>query len=343
MIFANPAQSSGGQKIANGSLALGPTPKDTGGSVIRLFNRMREFSNDYPCDWVCPFNEDGAPNAAWSVAQMNTLFALLPRNVNGAKVVGSCVWGIPAAIRILEETAIGDMISVATTHNLGFNHSRWPEFAALASSYGLEYWDSEANNYDRFGVGTRVDVAIDAGCSGLVLYDAWRTVDLNTGQLTDGGYALKDKFIQYHILRNVGHNTNARPYRVDEGSLVVNAPWSWKGAYTQWEIVPTGPNTVRFRHRISGNYIRAAGTTNWSNVDTVASVTDANAEFLEWKIAHAASGEVYLISSASGKKLRCRNGNKMNSSGEYDSRVNIVPSHWRGDWVRWRIFEAPEN
>ena len=129
LIFANPAQSSGGHRIACGVLGGDRYPvKDDPVATQTLINRIKDFAVEYPCKWINAFNEDGQAGAVWSADQMNTIYSSLYGNLNGAEQVGPGVWGIPASIQVLENTDISDYITVATTHNLGFNHGRWSDF-----------------------------------------------------------------------------------------------------------------------------------------------------------------------------------------------------------------------
>ena len=141
-IYANPAQSSGANKIACGTLTDRCTTNSIDQRTNTLIDRIKDFADEYEVDWIGPFNEDGAPGADWTAAQIDNIFSSLDGDVNGAELIGPDVWGIPASISVLNETEIEDHISVAGTHNLGFHHSSWPTFQALAILSGLPVWDT---------------------------------------------------------------------------------------------------------------------------------------------------------------------------------------------------------
>ncbi len=186
LIFANPAQSSGGQRIANGILdGTIMSVKDDTTATNKLINRVKNFAQEYKCTWINPFNEDGAPDAAWSTNQMNTIYSSLFNNLNGAVLIGPCVWGIPASIKVLNNTNISNYITVASTHNLGFNHSSWSTFISAAEEKNLPVWDSEVNHYDKYGTGTRLEAALENKVDGLVLYNSWNTISLTDGSIND--------------------------------------------------------------------------------------------------------------------------------------------------------------
>ncbi|GAF01635.1 galactose-binding domain-containing protein [Saccharicrinis fermentans] len=188
LIFANPAQSSGGHRIANGILNGDMVSVlDDEEATNTLINRIKDFAAEYPCKWINPFNEDGRPDVAWSTAQMNTIYASLYNNVNGAELIGPCVWGIPASIDVFNNTDISDYITVAATHNLGFNHSSWPTFIAAAEAKNLPVWDSEVNHNDAKGNGTRLEKALEYEVDGLVLYNIWNTISLTDGSISTAG------------------------------------------------------------------------------------------------------------------------------------------------------------
>ncbi|MGQ1784467.1 galactose-binding domain-containing protein [Saccharicrinis sp. GN24d3] len=187
-IFANPAQSSGGHRIANGILNGDLTSVLNDATATNtLINRIKDFAAEYPCKWINPFNEDGRPDAAWSTSQMNTIYASLYNNVNGAELIGPCVWGIPASIDVFNNTTISNYITVAATHNLGFNHSSWPSFISAADAKNLPVWDSEVNHNDAKGNGTRLEKALQYEVDGLVLYNIWNTVSLTDGSINRAG------------------------------------------------------------------------------------------------------------------------------------------------------------
>jgi hypothetical protein len=196
-IFANPAQGGGGKRVANNMLngnganeGEEVSVKNVQAATDELVNRVIEFSNEYPdCKWINPFNEDGrATNSTWSVSQINEVYQrLYAHGLNGAELIGPCTWGLPAGIDMLQNTNIADYITVATTHNLGFNHNQWSTFIALADAEKLPVWDSEVNHNDLYGTGTRLEKAIENKVDGLVLYNSWNTVSLTTGSVNATG------------------------------------------------------------------------------------------------------------------------------------------------------------
>ena len=49
---------------------------------------------------------DGKPGGSWSAAQINTIYASLKGNLNGAELIGHCSWGVPAGIEVIKNTNI---------------------------------------------------------------------------------------------------------------------------------------------------------------------------------------------------------------------------------------------
>ncbi len=139
-LFANPALHGGGRRIANGVLfcdSLGGTVLDYPLKTQNLIDRVTEFANAYPCEWINPFNEDGRPGNQWTTEQFNTIYASLSSQLNGAELVGACQRGIQAGILTFEQTHVDQYITIATTHNLGFQHELWPDYIALATEKGF--------------------------------------------------------------------------------------------------------------------------------------------------------------------------------------------------------------
>lgn len=185
-IFANPAQSSGGRRVAcemlNGDIC---ETRDIDIRTNILINRVKAFANAYKVDWINPFNEDGTPSHSWSENQMNTIYSTLQNAVNGAELIGPCVWGLPGGIEVLQQTDVLDYVSISTSHNLGFNHGLWDDFIALSGD--LPVWESEATHNEKDGNASRLLTAVEVGVQGLVFYDNWRTINLSNGSLNGLG------------------------------------------------------------------------------------------------------------------------------------------------------------
>lgn len=193
-IFANPAQDAGGVRIANKRLeGRGPPVLGSDRAAEILIDRIKRFAREYPCDWICPFNEDARTGSMWSEQQINMIFSKLRRELNGAELIGPCTWGISATIDLFRNTNIENHITVATTHNLGFEHEKWEEFLELARARRLPVWDSEVNHNRKYpDKMTRLEVALKVEVDGLVLYHAWKDlVNRNTGQLTRSGMEVR--------------------------------------------------------------------------------------------------------------------------------------------------------
>lgn len=197
-IFANPAQHAGAQRVANKDIENTAPVKNDRKATSVLINHIKDFSRRYPCDWINPFNEDGAVDGAWSKAQINEIYGDLYKRINGAEMIGPCTWGIPAGINMLRNSDITDFITVATTHNLGHNHGSWNEFIKVAKSHNLPVWDSEVNTHKKFeNKPHRLHAALDAGVDGLVLYHAWTSyVNPKTGELTPLGVKVRDLILE---------------------------------------------------------------------------------------------------------------------------------------------------
>jgi len=87
-------------------------------------------------------------------------------------------------------------ITVAASHNLGFNHDLWDDFIALADAKNLPVWDSEVNHNDAKGNGTRLEKAIENEVDGLVLYNSWANINLNSGAVNNGGETMMALYLK---------------------------------------------------------------------------------------------------------------------------------------------------
>lgn len=225
-VFANPAQGGGGARIANNSLSHEGGVNGVQAATEELIYRVLEFSNEFPdCKWINPFNEDGrATNSTWTVDQYHTIYSALYNNVNGAELVGPCTWGLPAAIDMMKNTNIADYITVATSHNLGFNHGQWPTFIALADAEGLPVWDSEVNHTDKYGTGTRLEKAIENKVDGLVLYNSWNTISLTDGSINTGAQNQMVLYLKdYTLPINIALNGTATQSETESTTVFLEA------------------------------------------------------------------------------------------------------------------------
>ncbi len=203
VLFANPVHWNGGQRVANGVFEdyeeeFGGVVKNDATKTQALIDRILEIDEKYPeLKWVNPFNEDGSPGSTWSASQMNTLYKTLSEELKNAELIGSCPWGIPAAIKVIKNTDVENYITVSTTHNLGFNHESWEEFIALSHAAGLPAWDSEVNMNRKYEEKqTRMEAALEYGVDGMVLYDSWRSIDMTTGELQSSAQTWMNHYLK---------------------------------------------------------------------------------------------------------------------------------------------------
>ena len=197
-LFANPAEGNGGKRIANGALG---EKEDKGSRVIDnpvktsdLINRIKQFSAEYKCTWIDPFNEDGQPGKIWSKDQINTLYKSLKDELNGSELVGPCTYEISAGIKELNQTDILKYVTIATTHNLNYEHGLWPKF--IAAACGLPVWDSEATHKDKDGKGSRLMAAVESGVQGVILYNSYLDINLSDGSLNEKAKSLQAVFLR---------------------------------------------------------------------------------------------------------------------------------------------------
>ncbi|MDB4335113.1 T9SS type A sorting domain-containing protein [bacterium] len=200
VVFANPAQHGGATRIANESWEVGGVKGDPVKTQI-LIDRILEFDKKYPCKWVDPFNEDSKTGAKWTAEQMNIIYSTIKDSLVNAELIGPCTWGLSVAIDIFKNTNIKDYITVATSHNLSFTHSKWKEFIDMAHAEGLPVWDSEIThsfpikNDVKITV-SRLQAALANKVDGLVIYNLWRNINLTTGAINNGGKTMMSLYLK---------------------------------------------------------------------------------------------------------------------------------------------------
>jgi len=338
MIFANPAEFNGGQRIANGTLSdIGPSVFNRNAATNALIDHIDDFTDDYDVDWVNPFNEDGG----WSNAQRNTIYSTLQNRVNGATLIGPCTFGIPAAVSILENSNVGNFIGVETTHNLGFNHGSWPAFREAADRFGLEIWDSEVNHFLPNGqTVTRLESALDAGVEGLVLWNSWTTVNLNNGDISNAGITFRNLFSsgntteEYWIDVNNGDGANVRlsttgntvePFLQTTGS---------QGSWTRWRFRRNTATGLWHLDRSAGGNLPRLRTDNSQFADMQA--TSSAGDWTQYEITPSTSreGAYYLTlprAPSSFQRLRRHSGT---------NRVEFTTTNNQGGRVSWHLSKA---
>ncbi|SDS58915.1 Por secretion system C-terminal sorting domain-containing protein [Polaribacter sp. KT25b] len=228
LIYANPAQDSGARRIASGTLLSADliATNNNAAATATVISTVSQFALDYPgLKWINPFNEDGRPGGAWTAAQINAIYSGVKANLesyftagqipNVPELIGPCSWGIPASIDMLNNSNIGEYITVASSHNLGSNDSSWSTFIAAANnnttngvSNPLPVWDSEVNNSvgRDGGTTTRIDAAIANKVDGLVIYNSGNNIFKGSGELTALNELYMSKYLKDETIEDLGVN-----------------------------------------------------------------------------------------------------------------------------------------
>lgn len=340
-IFANPAQHSGGHRIAcemlNGTLC---SVFNNNTRTNILIERIRDFAAEYPSDWINPFNEDGAPGAAWSASQMNTIYASLENNLSGAELIGPGVWGLPGGISVLNGTNVRNHVTVVTSHNLGYNHGSWGTFIGLAKSFGLPVWDSEVNHNvsvanDR-GTTTRLEAAIAAGVDGLVLYNSWNYISLTDGSINNAGQTVMDNFLKFrtdkkYYIQNVG--VNKRLAADGNSEEAYGASVNTTGPDVEWVFVDKGNGYYHIRRAAGGSLpgLRTDGT-DFADMQGVAS----NGVQTYYDFSVGSASESYHITLPDWQFGEGRKRLQMTTA----NTVKFVTTQSTGSWVSYQFIEA---
>lgn len=340
-IFANPAQSSGGQRIACGVLnETICSVRDNNTRTNILIDTIKDFAAEYPCDWINPFNEDGAPGASWSASQMNTIYASLKGNLRGAELIGPGVWGLPGGISVLNGTNVRDHVSVVTSHNLGYNHNSWATFIGLAKSHGLPVWDSEVNHVvsvaQSRGVATRLEAAIAAGVDGLVLYNSWTNINLTDGSVSSGGQTLMDHYLKFrtdkkYYIQNVGVNKRLAANGNSEDAY--GASVNTTGPNVEWVFVDKGNGYYHIR-RAAGGSLPGLRTDATELADMQSVGSNGVQTYYDFSAGSAAGS--YHITLPDWQFGEGRRRLQMTTS----NTVKFVTTASSGSWVSYRFIEA---
>lgn len=337
LIFANPAQSSGGARIACGILngAVCKT-NSVNAQRLALINRIKDFASEYKCDWINPFNEDGAPGAAWTALQMNTIFASLKNNVNGAKIVGPDVWGIPSSILVMEGTTISDNIDVAGTHNLGFHHDRWDEFISLSKQYNLPVWDSEVNDNDVRGTGSRLDAALDVKVDGLVLYNSWNMINLTNGAINQAAENMMAKYLKFRTDKKYYIDSSAFNKRLasdGNSESPYTASTGTTGANVEWKFVDAGNGYYHIDRAAGGSVSRLRSNgTDFADMDP----TSSRGGWAYYNISEGASPGTYHLTLPNGPQ----DNNRLQVTSNGD--IKMVSTQNRGGWVSFKLTQVSD-
>ncbi|MCG8702170.1 MAG: RICIN domain-containing protein, partial [Bacteroidales bacterium] len=332
-VFATPVLHGGGKRIANGWQFFyegdGPVINNNA-KTQKLIDEIKAYSQMYSCDWISPFCEDGAPGNVWSKNQINQIFSSLNGELNGAKLIGPCTWGIVNGTALLENTNVLEHISIATTHNLGNQDYAWADFKSAAGN--LEVWDSETNLDPGNTVVPRIKAAIDAGVDGIVLYyvpDAG--VDLSTGALKDPAKNMMNYYLKgynegpgpniYYFLVNKNTGKRLRPYNYDQDALIVQAPITRSGHMVQWKYIDEGDGYFTLRNRQTGKYFQPANSNNWANI-----IQKNNpSSWTQWTMVDKGNGYFLLKNRETSKWIRSRTHDDLDSSTDMN-RIKVEQS-----------------
>ncbi len=359
-LFANPVLTDGGLRIAS-NMFFGDAPSalDDPVKTQTLINRILEFAEEYPCDWICPFNEDQSPGKKWSPAQYNQIFSALYQNLNGAELIGPCQWGLQAGNATFTDTDVMQYVSVATTHNLGFDHDLWPTFIKHAKSLDLPVWDSEVNNNAKDGGISRIEAAINNKVDGLVLYNSWNAIDETSGELKNANLYVREYIIDSIVVADALHlepiggklalSWDDTGLRLQEAAKV-DGPWenvtnavsphevAWSGASRFYRLIGElekaerpATTAVSILHNPSGQYL---AFDDQSNAFSLSATLTPDAQ---WSKVAVDAQWFYLEHTESGERLGSVDGTEMVIADAADSDRAY---HWliydddESDWIR---------
>ncbi|WP_344928000.1 RICIN domain-containing protein [Aquimarina addita] len=344
-IMANPAQSSGAKNIACEGFGIDCNTRGVAARTNILIDHVKEFASEYKCKWINPFNEDGRTTHGWNASQMNTIYSSLYGNVNGAEIIGSGAWGIPASIEVMRNTNISNYITVATTHNLGYDHGSWATFIDVARAKNLPVWDSEVNHNITEAANrnttTRLVEAINRGVDGLVLYNSWKSINLTNGSINAAGQAVMDLFLvetaeirtdKKYYIDCIG--VNKRLAADGESEDPYGTTTTTTGANVEWIFVPKGNGYYHIRRAAGGTKPGLRTVSNTALADMQA--TTSSGEQTYYVLTPGSAAGSYHITLPDWQWGDGRKRLQMNRANQ----VLFTTTASSGSWVSFKLTEA---
>jgi len=157
------------------------------------------------------------------------------------------------------------------------------------------------------------------------------TAGVNAIEDTGEGYVA---IATYFHIQNRASGKFIRPEADVEGSLIVQAPNTWKGNWAQWEMIPTDGEYFYLKNKQTGNYFRPVTTTDGANLEQ--KPTGFNGTLTQWKKVETTNGYFYLQNRWSNMYFRPTSNDDQSTGGDY----NIVqrPTTHIDDWTQWRFL-----
>jgi len=220
------------------------------------------------------------------------------------------------------------------THNLGFNHSDWPEFIALAEDNNLPVWDTEVNDNDKFGTGTRLDAALDADIDGLVLYNSWTMISLTNGSINAAGQNMMSKYLKFRTDRTyyIDNLANRKRLATDgESESPYTTDIGTTGSDVEWKFVDNG-NGYYHLERAAGGSISRLRSDNTEFADMQA--TSSSGAWTYFIISQGPSPGAYYLSLPAGPISH----NRLQVTREGD--IKMVTTASQGSWTLFTFTEV---
>ncbi|MCG8700036.1 MAG: T9SS type A sorting domain-containing protein, partial [Bacteroidales bacterium] len=125
----------------------------------------------------------------------------------------------------------------------------------------------------------------------------------------------------------------------NENNVIVQAPAEWNGNWMKWEVINTTGAYFRLKSVANNSYLSMPTTVDSDKVFGKSTVTQKE----EWKKVNKGNGYFLLENRASGKRIRARALENMNTHPAGDYYVEVAPLAWEGGWVQWKFVNAPRS
>ncbi len=122
-----------------------------------------------------------------------------------------------------------------------------------------------------------------------------------------------------------------------ENGNIVQAPNTWRGSWTQWEMIDIDGTYFHLKNRQTGKYLRPETTLDNSQI--IQSST-ANSQWqTHWEKVNTSNGYFFLRNRWTFKHFRPIGNDDLSSATGNNFGMQLKPNSYTGGWTQWRFLD----
>ncbi len=130
-----------------------------------------------------------------------------------------------------------------------------------------------------------------------------------------------------------------RPQIDTENGIIAQAPSTWRGNWTQWEMIPAEGDYFHLKNKQTGKFLRPL--TNADNSAMIQSSTGINSQWqTQWKKVNTSNGYFYLENRWTAKYFRPIGNDDLSSATGNNFGMQLKPTSYSGNYTQWQFVNT---